>query len=213
MRRVRSRWIWISCLWLCGSLATGMPSSAQTGSRDEENKASPEEAERSLKRRLAANSGDYEAAYELAKLYYDQGNRDQTEKWFRRVLEIRPEYVPAMIQLGVVLNEAGKSEEALQQYDRALGINPRDAGILCHKGQALYALRRREEAVALYIEAIRISEDSQLAHYWLGIAFADAGIYREAIVEWQRVVNIDETSELGRAAAEGIEVLKPMVAP
>ena len=35
--------------------------------------------------------------------------------------------------------------------------------------------------------------------------------YREAIVEWSAVVALDRDSELGRAAAEGIDVLRPMV--
>jgi tetratricopeptide (TPR) repeat protein len=214
MRRFRGRWIWGAFLLACcGTAGIAAPTRAQTDPREAEAKPTPEELERSLKKRLAQNAADYEAAYELGKHYYDQGNRDQAEKGFRRVLEIKPDYVPALVNLGIVLNEAGKSEDALRQFDRALALNPKDTGILCHKGQALYALKRREEAVRLYVEAIGLEPKSQLAHYWLGIAFADAGIYREAILEWQKVVDVDDGSELGRAAAEGIEVLKPMVSP
>jgi tetratricopeptide (TPR) repeat protein len=194
------------------ALAAG-PVAAQTNEREAAPQPTPEELERALKKRLANNSKDYEAAYDLGKHHYAQGRRDQAEQAFRRVLEIKPEYVPALVELGLVLNESGKSEEALGQFDRALAVNPTDTGILCHKGQALYALQRREEAVRHYLQAIRLDPRGQIAHYWLGIAFADAGIYREAILEWQRVVEVDDGSELGRAAAEGIEVLKPMVGP
>jgi tetratricopeptide (TPR) repeat protein len=210
--RVSRRW-WVPGVWVLGFWVVGAAGSAfaQMDAREAESQPTPEEQERTLKAQLAKDPRDYETAYELAKLYYDQGDREQAENNYRRVLSIRPDYVPALVNLGVVLNEAGKSDEALQQFDRALAINPTDTGILCHKGQALYALKRREEAVGLYLQAIRLEPKSQLAHYWLGIAFADAGIYREAVVEWQKVVDIDDGSELGRAATEGIEVLKPMI--
>lgn len=178
--------------------------------RDPE-RPSPEQWERTLKKRLAGNSRDHEAAYELAKHYYNQGNRDQAEKGFRRVLSIKGDYVPALVNLGVVLNEAGKSEEAIPFFDQALAVSPGDGLALCHKGQALYALKRHEEAIRLYLEALERHPGFQLAHYWLGIAFADAGIYREALVEWRRVVSIDPESEIGRAAAEGIEVVQPLI--
>jgi Flp pilus assembly protein TadD len=198
---------------ILGGVVIGSPGFGQVGGREGEKQPAPEELERSYKRRLADNPKDFEAAYELGKQYYEQGARDQAEKGFRKVLEIKPDYVPALVNLGIVLNEAGKSEEALKQFDRALEINPTDTGILCHKGQALYALKRREEAVQLYLAAIRLDPKSQIAHYWLGIAFADAGIYREAIREWEKAAEVDDGSEIGRAAAEGIEVLKPMVSP
>ncbi len=178
--------------------------------RDPE-RPSPEQWERTLKQRLADNSRDHEAAYELAKHYYNQGNRDQAEKGFRRVLSIKSDYVPALVNLGVVLNEAGKSEEAIPFFDQALAASPGDGLALCHKGQALYALKRHEEAIRLYLQALELHPGFQLAHYWLGIAFADAGIYREALVEWRRVVSIDPESEIGRAAAEGIEVVQPLI--
>jgi len=194
---------------LIGGVA--LPAQGQRDPRSEEAKPSPEEYERSLKKRMQDNPKDWDAAYALAKHFYDQGDRAQAEKGFRRVLEIKPDHVPSVVNLGIVLNEAGKSEDALKEFDRALALKPGDTAILCHKGQALYALKRREEAVKLYLEAIDADPSSQLAHYWLGIAFADASIYREAIVEWQRVIEIDPESEIGRAAAEGVEVLRPLI--
>jgi tetratricopeptide (TPR) repeat protein len=173
--------------------------------------AVPEIQERELKAKIEAHPSDAALVMDLAAFYYDQGDRSRAEKQYRRVLELDPRNAAAMVRLGTVLNESAKSEEALVQFDAALQIEPRRVDTLCRKGQALYALKRHEEAVRLYLEAKKIDPKDQAPYYWLGIAFADAGIYREAIVEWTAVVDINKDSELGRAAAEGIEVLRPMV--
>jgi tetratricopeptide (TPR) repeat protein len=171
----------------------------------------PEIRERELKAKIEARPGDAALVMDLATFYYDQGDRNRAENQYRRALELDPRNTAAMVRLGTVLNESGKSEDALVQFDAALQIEPRRVDTLCRKGQALYAVKRHEEAVHLYLEAKKIDPKDQMPYYWLGIAFADAAIYREAIVEWSAVVAIDKDSELGRAAAEGIEVLRPMV--
>jgi tetratricopeptide (TPR) repeat protein len=173
--------------------------------------AVPEIRERELKAKIEARPDDVALVMDLAAFYYDQGDRNRSEKQYRRAIELDPRNATAMVRLGTVLNESAKSEEALAQFDAALQIEPRRVDTLCRKGQALYALQRHEEAVRLYLEAKKIDPKDQTPYYWLGIAFADATIYREAIVEWTAVVAIDKDSELGRAASEGIEVLRPMI--
>lgn len=171
----------------------------------------PEVRERELKAKVEARPGEVAPVMDLAAFYYDQGDRNRAEKQYRRALGLDPRNVAALVRLGTVLNESGKSEDALVQFDAALQIEPRRVDTLCRKGQALYAVKRHEDAVRLYMEAKKIDPKDQAPSYWLGIAFADAGIYREAIIEWSAVVALGKDSELGRAAAEGIEVLTPMI--
>jgi DUF1365 family protein len=45
----------------------------------------------------------------------------------------------------------------------------------------------------------------------MGVAFADAGIYREAIRMWQKVIEIAPESSEAASAKESIEVLKKFV--
>jgi Tfp pilus assembly protein PilF len=78
--------------------------------------------EEELKEKLAKNPRDYETAYALANLYYDEGKRTEAEETYRKALNAKPDHVPSLVNLGVVLNEAGKSEEAITQFDKALGL-------------------------------------------------------------------------------------------
>jgi hypothetical protein len=46
------------------------------------------------------------------------------------------------------------------------------------------------------------------AYFTLGVAFADAGIYRDAIRTWRKVVEIAPDSPEGASARESIDVLE-----
>ncbi len=196
-----------------GQAVPALAPSAVSESADSTAKATRdfEEKERGLKAKLAQDATDYQAAEDLGNLYYDQGKREDAEASYRQAIKIKPDFVPALVNLGVVLNEGAKSDDAVKYFDQALALKPNDITALCNKGQALYALRKYAEAVGLYLQAIKDDDKSQLAHYWLGVAFADAGIYREAILEWQKVVAIDPKTDNASTAKEGIDVLQQLL--
>ena len=54
---------------------------------------------------------------------------------------------------------------------------------------------------------------SHCAYFTLGVAFADAGIYRDAIRMWQRVVELAPNSPEAVSAQESITVLQKFVQP
>ncbi|RKZ13284.1 hypothetical protein DRQ32_01870, partial [bacterium] len=57
----------------------------------------------------------------------------------------------------------------------------------------------------------RADPTSQLAHYNMAIAFADAEIYREAIHEWEAAAALDPDSDVGRRSADNIEIIRQMM--
>lgn len=167
--------------------------------------------EADLRAQLEKTPSDPELYFKLGNALYDQGRRQEAQVSFEKALSLKPDYLKAMTNLGVVLNESGKSEEALRYFDTALAQAPKDVTVICNKGQALYALRRYPEAIDLYRSAMALDGSSQLPHYLLGVAFADAGIYREAIAEWEKVVQANPKSETASTALEGIKVLQTLL--
>ena len=171
----------------------------------------PVQIERETRDRLKETPNDSELHYQLGNALYDQGRRDEAAASYQKAIEIKPDYVKALVNLGVVLNESSKSEEALVSFEEAQALAPSDITVLCNKGQALYALQRYSEAIGLYQKSMELEPDTQLPYYLLGVAFADAGIYREAIREWEKVVALDPTTEAGETAAESIKVLRDLL--
>jgi hypothetical protein len=45
-------------------------------------------------------------------------------------------------------------------------------------------------------------------YYYIGIAFADAGMYREAVREWENILRLAPGSEAAKTAKENIDALK-----
>jgi protein O-GlcNAc transferase len=190
-----------------GILLTGAirPALAADPARD------PAAIEGEIRAQLEKTPADPELLFRLGNALYDQGRRTEAQTSFEKAIALKPDYVKAMVNLGVVLNESGKSEEALKYFESALALSPDDVTVLCNKGQALYALQKYSQATDLYRKGIQLDANAQLPHYLLGVAFADAGIYREAIVEWEKVVKIDPKSEAATTALEGIKVLRTLL--
>ena len=66
------------------------------------------------------------------------------------------------------------------------------------------------EAEAAYERAIATEPGFAAAYYNLAILFADAGIFGEAINEWQKAADIDPNTDLGARSIDNIGIIKEM---
>jgi len=107
------------------------------------------------------------------------GNLKEAESAYRGMLQIDPDYAPALVRLGLVLNMAGLYEEAAQYLQRLAQRESTNAPLLELLGEALYGQKKYEEAAATAERAIKLIPGSAKAHYWAGVAHAAAG-HREA---------------------------------
>ena len=105
---------------------------------------------------LLGNTEDAKKDYESAR---EKGNRDEwirerlrkfkeAEQFYKRALEVDPEYGLAHFNVGNLYDEIGKVSEARRHYERALELNPHYAdahfnlALLCERhGDALRAVR------------------------------------------------------------------------
>jgi tetratricopeptide (TPR) repeat protein len=102
----------------------------------------------------------------LGVICHSRGNFAQAEYHFERALAINPSYTEAALNLAVTYNDRGKYEAARQVYARIQG-NP--SGSL----QQLDPFARGKIANM---------------HAEVGQAYADAGLAREAVVEYEKAV-------------------------
>jgi tetratricopeptide (TPR) repeat protein len=157
--------------------------------------------------RVAADSLNAEFRYELANALHDSGKKHEALLHYDKAVSIKSDYLEAMVNRGAVLNELGRIDDAMASFEQALSVNPRDPRALLNLGNSLYALKRYDDALTRYHQALDSDSTFAEGHYYIGIAFADAGIYREAIREWRKVIKIAPNSELARNAKDNMEVL------
>ena len=80
-------------------------------------------------------------------------------------------------------------------------------------GSTYFAQKKYSQAMDLYRKALKLQPNAEHALYSMGIAFAEAGIFREAVRYWKRVVEVDSTSEYGKEAAENVQLLQKYLVP
>ncbi len=122
-----------------------------------------------------------------------------------------PDYLPAIGSVGALYDEREDYEQAVFWYKRALEVQPDHVATLVNLGGSLYNKGDTNGAIDAYRHALEVAPDSQDAHYNLGVAFAEAQIYREAVVEWDIVVSIDPNTAVAQQAASNSQLLKEVL--
>lgn len=118
------------------------------------------------------------------------------------VVETGRAFADAHHLLGVCYSLVGQPETGLEQLDRALSLNPNYVEALVHRAvvlnelgradEAQAALRRATEAAGEKRQGLPLHVASRLAnqHAELGDAYADAGVLREAIDQYQAALDL-----------------------
>jgi tetratricopeptide (TPR) repeat protein len=127
-----------------------------------------EKAEEALREVLAHEDRFADVHDMLGVIAHSRGNLIQAERHFERALEINPAYTEAALNLAVTYNDRGK-------YDAAKAVYARIKGAPTGSIQALDPFARGKLANM---------------HADLGQAYADAGVPHEAILEFEKAVNL-----------------------
>jgi tetratricopeptide (TPR) repeat protein len=125
--------------------------------------------------------------------HFSAGRLKEAEEAFNGMLQIDPEYPPALMRLGLVYNALGRYDEAARNIRRVIGRQPTNA--LAHEilAEALYGEKKYEEAVAAADRALKITPDSPEAHYFAGLARAFLGQRDAALTHVARLEQLKGT--------------------
>ncbi len=115
------------------------------------------------------------------------GRLKEAEEAFRGMLQIDPEYAPALMRLGLVYNAAGRYQEAAGNVRRVIEREPRNA--MAHEilAEALYGEQKYEAAAAAAELALKFSPDSPDANYLAGLSRASLGQRDPALAHRSRL--------------------------
>ena len=164
-----------------------------------------------LERAVAKDSTKFDNLYRLGVLYLDRDRVADATKVLSKAHQVRPKDVKALVNLGVALDAAGKPADAQKYYLDALAIAPTDTVAACLLASSYYAQGKYTEFMDRVRNLTKNHPNAYCAYFTLGVAFADAGLYRDAIRMWRRVVQIAPGSPEAISANESIEVLEKFV--
>ena len=131
---------------------------------------------------------------------------------FSKANREKPKQVKVLVNLGVALDNLGRPGEAQDYYKQAITLAPTDSLASCRLATSLYAQGKHGEAMTQLRTLIAKQPRSYCAYFTMGVAFADAGLYRDAIRMWKKVVEIAPASPEAQSAKESIDVLERFLA-
>lgn len=152
-----------------------------------------------------------EGHFQLGVWFYEEERLSDAIESFKKAMALDAANFKAVANAGLVLERMNKSAEALALYEGFLAKNPSDARAAAHYGEALWSAGRRSEGVAQYRKALEIDSHCVEAHFNLGSAFAEMGIFREAMREWEHVVKAGAPEGLVSQARINIKRAEPML--
>lgn len=166
-----------------------------------------------LEKAVARDSSKFDNLYQLGIMYLDRDRPSDALKVLTRASRIRPKDVRVLVNLGATADAGGNPDLAQGYYREALKVAPSDSVASCRLSSSLYSQAKYQEAIDILRDLIRDKPGSYCAYFTLGVAFADAGIYRDAIRMWKKVIQIAPASPEATSAKESIEVLEKFVSP
>ncbi len=170
-----------------------------------------------LERAVARDSTQFDNLYRLGVMYLDRDRTPEATRVLLKASQIRPKDIRTLVNLGAAFDANGNATVAQGYYKQALTVAPNDSIATCRLASSLYAQAssmdpaKYQQAVDLLREVIRKHNGAYCAYFTLGVAFADAGLYKDAIRMWRKVVELAPGTPEAVSSTESIEVLEKFV--
>ncbi len=155
---------------------------------------------------IHATERNYLAYNNLGYYLSNEGRVPEAMVYYKKSLEINPNYEDALNNLGYGYAGQRNFAEAIRLYESALRVRPRHPEVNNNLGNALAELGRVDEAIAHYAVTLEQKPEHADAHNNLGIALAMKGKLEEAIPHFHLAIrykpdNASAHSNLGNALA------------
>jgi len=145
-----------------------------------------EKARQATLKALGIDNALAEAHTSLAFIYSLEENSQAAEKEFKRAIESNPNYATAHHWYSDFLAMNGRDDEAMKEIIIAVNLDPVSPIINTTLGERFYYSHRYDEAIAQLRQTIEMNNKFSQAHYVLGMAYEQKGMFEEAIEEYQK---------------------------
>ena len=118
----------------------------------------------------------YDNALELSKTNDHSGAIEE----LKLAIKEYPSFSQAFNELGVQYLKVNELEKADEAFQEAVKINPDAVSSLINRGITNVLMKRYGEAVPILRKSLQKKKDSAVAHYFLGQALANLGLFDDA---------------------------------
>jgi TolB-like protein/Tfp pilus assembly protein PilF len=136
----------------------------------------------------------------VVQLFYDW-DWEGAEKTFRHAIHLNPSYPDAHQRYGMLLVARGRFEESAVEFARAQELDPLSLITKTISGYPFYYARKFEQAAKRFKEVIEMDQNYSMAHFRLGLTYAQLGRYPEALAELRHSVRLSGDRDVVAALA------------
>jgi cellulose synthase operon protein C len=144
----------------------------------------------------------------IGELYYNRGLSEEAREELLRAVELNPMLADAHYVLAFVHGDLGDTAAAAESSRRATQLNPQLTKAQTNLSLDRYSTARYQEMVGNRVRRPEVAAGGYLAHYNLGIAFRQKGLYDEALRELVRALDGGEDGALVRQAMAEVYLLQ-----
>jgi tetratricopeptide (TPR) repeat protein len=130
----------------------------------------------------------------LTEAYLRLGKADAAQALCQAAIAANPREAWPHVWLGNVYRLSRLDEQAISEYREAIEIEPANQAAYWHLGR-MYAAAEGAQVVSLYQDAMRRNPSSAWPHLQLGQFYQGVGKVTEAVVEYQRAVELQPEYE------------------
>lgn len=147
-----------------------------------------EEAQKEFVVLVQLDPTNYEYIYQIAKIFYDRGMRDQSMAYLNKVLNVTRNHPPTYFLLGKISYETNHSQEALTAFTNCLKLDPKNSEAHFFVGMILKAMGSYGKAIQEFDEAERAKSSTLKvkAIYQKGLSKLEMGDLESAIADLER---------------------------
>jgi len=157
---------------------------------------------------LGTRKDDPEICFQLGVAFHEEGRPDSALRYYAKAAALSPRLSKAYVNMGVIFDGQNRRGEALRMFEKAAEANPNDLLAHAHAAYALFDEGEYEAAEAHLSKAFAIDSLDPQPHFYLAIFFWESGMFRESLVEWEKVVACAPGSDLAEKAKENIAILQ-----
>ena len=160
---------------------------------DEYNKGSAEHYKKAVAHFQSALKQD--AAYSQAALYLGRTynalfDQDEAQKYYKRAIEIDPDYLEARSTYGGMLLDIGGLDESIRQLNAVVQRDTKNSLAFNLLGQALCRKELYSDAAEASRKAIELNPNGAEAHLWLAESLRMNGKYQDSTVEYHEYLRL-----------------------
>ena len=142
-----------------------------------------------------------------ASLFWLERNWSDSEKHFRRAIELNPNSADAHLFYAHLLSNIGKHNEALAEIKLARDLDPLSPFISALEGQFLLHAGRPDEALAKLNDTFVLAPGFWFPHVFASSAYIEKGMFNEALTEARRATELSQFQTIS-LTFEGIALVK-----